>query len=230
MSKFIFDANLYTMKYSIVVMKNLASETECMINKTIDDYQSSCGPKMHVVELDHGVSEEYYSYKEYYNRNFEDIDEMYMYTLPYLMRRSAFLTIYGMFEYNISKYCTTLIESIKFPLKLSDLARGTIEKSDVFLTKIIGMKKINNRDNDNLKSITQIRHLFTHMDGVVSPEDKKIKSAIEKLSKITDKNIISTENNSVSLGDNFLLFSISVIEKYFNEIERSVYYYMKSNR
>lgn len=230
MSNFLFDANLCKMKNSVPIMKICAHETEIMIKKAVNDYLNSEGPRMHTIELDHGIDEEYYSYNQFSSYCFEDVQDMYTTTLPNLMRRSTFLTIYGIFEYNISRYCSLLMKNIKFPLKFSDLNKGTIERADLFLTKVILMEKTEKTNRENLNSITQVRHLFTHFDGDINPNDKKIVSAIDKLTKVKDCGVSLSLDKQVILSESFLSFVIDVIECYFNSIEKAVYAYMKNDQ
>lgn len=101
---FPFDALVFQLKNTAVLMECLVSETEDVILHSLKAFEKN-EPSMHVIEVDEGPDTGYYSYKQYASFSFEDVVDTYTVSLPSCFRRSSFLTIYSMLEFHLTNFC-----------------------------------------------------------------------------------------------------------------------------
>lgn len=217
--KFHFDAQYFQLKNSVTIMECLMSETEDIIKKSIIEF-NNIQPKIHSIDYDDRNSDEYYSYKNFVSYCFEDVVENYTQTLPNSLRKSVFLTIYGMLEFYISEFCKEKIECISFPLTLDELHGKGIGKCDVFLKKVIGM-----RHSENTKILTHVaklRNVCVHNNGIIKNDNEFIKD----LARLSD-NAICSDNKTIIFNEGALPFIIDKIKIYFEDIGKAIEEYNK---
>lgn len=129
-----FDALVFQLKNTTVLMECLVSETEDVILHSLKAFEKN-EPSMHVIEVDEGPDTEYYSYKQYASFSFEDVVDTYTVSLPSCFRRSSFLTIYSMLEFHLTNFCNKKMDAMRFPLSYKDINGTGIERCNTILKK-----------------------------------------------------------------------------------------------
>lgn len=222
--KFHFDALYFQLKNSVTIMECLMTETEDIIKKSILEFNIA-QPKMHSIDYDDDRnSDEYYSYKNFASYVFEDVVENYTQTLPSSLRKSVFLTIYGMLEFYTSEFCKNKIECISFPLKLNELHGQGMERCNVFLNKVIGM-----RHSENMKLLTHIaklRNVCVHNNGIINKNNNNINAIIKDLTRLSD-DALCLYNETIVFNEGALPFIIDKIKIYFDDIGIAIEEYNK---
>lgn len=92
-----------------------------------------------------------------------DLDEVkleHKFLIAQLTRRSAYLTMFGLFEHRISNCLAYMVELTNFE-KEKIKSMGAIEGAHEVLTKAIGAKGVS-----NVEHLKVIRNIMTHNDGV----------------------------------------------------------------
>lgn len=100
----------------------------------------------------------FYSCGSSINYDHEEVLLTHKFMITQLTRRSAFLTMFGLFEHRMSQCLEFMLELTGFEGKLKGM--GAIEKAHDMLKKVIGGKGITDLDH-----LTVIRNVMAHSDG-----------------------------------------------------------------
>ena len=240
MAKIFFSLQLWGAKTSIAVMNMLAEQAEANIVRALSD-----------ADLPGAVSEgEYDDYHE------DDEGNIYRYTVPYftcgscsgldadevkteykhlisqLTRRSAFLTMFGLFEHRMVE-CLDVMDRLSG--EVTDKRFKTVEDCHKRLTGTIGGKGI--RDIDHLAAI---RNIMAHNDGVAENYHNLLKSNAKKsetpkrdiraINRAKNENAGITVNffNGVLMDDQFLEYVVGEFNRYVSELDAAVRQYQSS--
>lgn len=162
-----------------------------------------------------------------------EVNSEYKSLITQLTRRSAYLTIFGIFEHRIIG-CLKLMEELT---GVHIKKRYTIEECHSFLKKEIGVAKI--KDVDHL---TVIRNIMAHSDGIAENYQKIINSKAKRTDserrlvqalrrgKNAGYGISVTEYNNVIMDESFLDYAISEFERYFKQLEDAVRTYYENSK
>ncbi|EGK0129393.1 hypothetical protein IOJ69_002979 [Salmonella enterica] len=240
MAKFFISLQLWGATKSITIMKMLAEQAEANIVRALSD-----------ADLPGAVSEgEYDDYHE------DDEGNIYRYTVPYftcgscsgldadevkseykllisqLTRRSAFLTMFGLFEHRMVE-CLDVMDRLSG--EVTDKRFKTVEDCHKRLTGTIGGKGI--RDIDHLAAI---RNIMAHNDGVAENYHNLLKSNAKKsetqkrdiraINRAKNENAGITVNffNGVLMDDQFLEYVVGEFNRYVSELDAAVRQYQSS--
>lgn len=239
MLPFILSFQIWGATSSISVMKMLAEETEknvCLAAKEANE--PSAVTKGEYEDEAYDQNGEIFSFQRIYytcgsciGDSREEVISEYINLMTQLTRRSAFLTVYGLFEHRIG-------ECLLFMVKLSDhkdeiSGKGVIEKTHSIIKEVFNGKGI-----DDIDHLTVIRNIMIHNDGLAENYNK-IKN---KKSKRTDaekrllKAIYRAEGIKVNVFDgvlmdsNFLVYAVGEFERYVKSLEVLVQTYSNKGR
>jgi hypothetical protein len=85
---------------------------------------------------------------------------------PSLQRRSALITIYSFFEFELDKLCSRVKTHENFKLDVSDLGGKGILRSTTYLLKVAQLDGIRaSAELNEIRNIQSIRNLLVHADG-----------------------------------------------------------------
>lgn len=206
-----FDALVFQLKNTTVLMGCLVSETEDVILHSLRAFEEN-EPSMHVIEVDEGPDTEYYSYKQYASYSFEDVVDTYTVSLPSCFRRSSFLTIYSMLEFHLTNFCNKKMDAMRFPLSYKDINGTGIERCNTILKKIFGM--VHSENMKLLNQLTRLRNACIHNNAIITNDKDKLNS-LTSLSNGT----LYFQNDEVIFLKGSLDFIISIIKEHFENIE-----------
>lgn len=233
---YLFSVPLWEATASVSVMKMLAEQAETNIERAVTE---ACMPGA----VTEGVFEDYnedeygepYTIERTYyycgscvGSSHDEVKFEYIHLITQLTRRSAFLTLFGLFEHRMSECLKLMIDLSGHTEKLK---HGTIEKTHTMLAKVIGGKGIIDVDH-----LTVIRNIMAHNDGVAADYNK----LVNKESKKTDAekrllNAICRANSHISVNifggvlmkDTFLMYAVGEIERYVDSLQETVQAYHK---
>ncbi|QWT43169.1 hypothetical protein KNV89_14740 [Dickeya dadantii] len=173
--------------------------------------------------------QKYYSCGSCIGLDYDEVKSEYKQLITQLIRRSAFLTIFGLFEHRMNGCLDVMINRSGYR---GDIKGGTLERTHKILTDIIGGKDIIDLDH-----LTVIRNIMAHNDGVaagynkiIHQEGKRTHSAKRLLRAMRraedEKSGISINHfDSVLMGDQFLTYAVGEINHYINKLEAAVQAY-----
>jgi len=168
----------------------------------------------------------------------EDLDELrteYCHLITQLIRRSAFLTIYGLFEHRMRECLTLLREITGYQEKIG---MGTIEELHYVLTKVVGASHIQDIDQ-----ITVIRNIMAHSNGVAigfqeiqqrlekkTPSERRLLRAINRIQK-ENGGVRVNDFSQVLMDEGFLMYTINDMQRYIeclDDVTRACYLQKKA--
>lgn len=233
----LFCVPLWEASSSISVMKMLAQQAEANIIREVKAVDEPDFITEDIIE-DYLENEDgsyrqvwytYYSCGSCVGNDVEEVKLQYVNLITQLTRRSAFLTIFGLFEQRMSN-CLELM--IRLSGHTEILKGGMIEKTHDMLTTIYGKKDIADVDH-----LTIIRNIMAHADGVAHEYHQLLKMTRAKkdsekrqlraISKASEA-ISVTCFNTVLLKNNFLNFAVDEISRYVEAINSTVQEYHKN--
>lgn len=228
-----FCVELWDATSAISVMKMLAEQAEYNIKRAVDEV---CKPDAVLEEVyddygedKHGVPYTFertcYTYGSCIGLDRDEVKNEYIYLITQLTRRSAFLTIYGLFEHRMK-------ECVKLMVHICDytggLEKGVLERTHYVLTKVIGAKGIVNIDH-----LTKLRNIMAHEDGIcteyshiINKTTKKTdgeKRTLNSLNRAIANSLITVNDfGGILLKDNFLNDITNEIEHYIISLNKAV--------
>lgn len=207
---------VYELELNIILLRGFIYQTEEAIRDNIDKYES-IGPDTFIIEEhpEDNISIILNHYMGIDDQSF-DLDKTFKINYPSIMRRSAFLTIFGLLEHEMENFCKIYSKENKTNVSLSDLKGSGFERIDLFLKKIVGLTQSTNYPE--LKKIIKLRNSCAHNDARFLANDgqpiREIDDLINKYPVLLEKD----EEQVLFKGDVLLTF-LNVFEEYIKEIE-----------
>lgn len=223
---------------SISIMRMLAEQAENNANRAVEEANLPDFVTRGVF-IDEGVDmygdvyqfkRTYYSCGSCVGYELEEVKSEYIHLITQLTRRSAFLTIFGLFENRMGK-CLELMKKISGYTK--KLKNGVIENTHTVLTKSIGGNNITDVDH-----LTVIRNIMAHNDGIAS-NYKKLSTQrdnitgnqirlIKSIRRTEGMGITVNPFNGVLMNGQFLMHSIDEIEQYIMKLDAAIQAYHRT--
>lgn len=229
-----FSLKIFALVQSISVMKMLAEQAEknvLLALKEADEPGALTEEEFEDEGCDsNGKSyffpNKYFSCGSSVGYEADEVKSEHKFLITQLTRRSAYLTIYGLFEHRIADCLKWMIGLTKSEKELKN--KGLIEKAHYILEKVIGAKDIASVDH-----LTVVRNIMTHNDGtatgyneILSMEDKRTPRQKRLLSAIG-----RVEGVQVNLFDGvimdgaFLIYAISEFNRYATSLDAAIQTY-----
>lgn len=234
MSHFLFSFQLWEATSSIAVMKMLADQAEKNVTFAVKEAnEPEAVTKGEYEDEAYDQYGESFSFQRTYytcgsciGDDHEEVVSEYTRLITQLTRRSAFLTVFGLFEHRMS-------ECLQFMINLSGYkeevdGKGVIEKIHTIIKKVFEGKGI-----DDVDHLTVIRNTMIHNDGIA----KDYNEVLNKKSKKTDaekrilnamrraKGIKVNDSDRVLMGSDFLMYAVGEFERYVKSLEMLVQTY-----
>ncbi|WP_225609336.1 hypothetical protein [Pseudomonas sp. PDM08] len=232
----IFSLNIFALTQSISVMKMLAEQAEknvLLVVKEADEPGAVTEDEFEDEVYD--LNGESYTYtKKYYScgssvgYDFDEVKTEYKFLMTQLTRRSAYLTMFGLFEHRISRCLGFMIDLTKSEKEVK--AMGAIEKAHTILKKTIGAKDIPDVDH-----LTVIRNIMIHNDGTASDyseilarKDKKTHYE-RRLLRAVDRaeGVWVNHFNAIIMERGFLMYAVSEFNRYARSLDAAIQTYHK---
>lgn len=216
---------LWAATSSIDIMRMLAEQAEKNIAIAVEEVNEPGAIKEGEYEdeaFDH-YGESYTFMRAYYScgacvgHDFEEVKLDYIRLTTQLTRRSAFLTMFGLFEHRINDCLQFMITLAKYSGEIK--GKGPVEKIHYLMRSIYGCKNISDVDH-----LTKIRNIMIHNDGVATnyseifkrtnkknSSEKRLLNAIRR-----SEGVVVNDLNEVLMSDSFLMYSVSEFKRYIN--------------
>jgi len=172
----------------------------------------------------------YYSCGSSIGYDYDEVKEDYKFLITQLTRRSAFLTIFGLFEHRINDCLELMIRVAQYEKEMKSL--GPIEKAHAILKKGLGKRNI-----DNVDHLTIIRNIMIHNDGnapnyhkILAKKDKKTEYERRLMSAIKrTKEVKINDFNGIIMNREFLTYAVSEFDRYATSLEQAIQNYEVEN-
>ncbi|QKZ04872.1 hypothetical protein [Pseudomonas eucalypticola] len=231
---FIFSVHMCALSESISVMRMLAEQAEKNVALALKEAEDLIKEHKHEEEAYDQYGESYVRQRTFYSCGASidyDHDEVLLthkFMIAQLTRRSAFLTMFGLFEHRMSQCLEFMLELTGFEGKLKGM--GPIEKAHDMLKKVIGGKGITDLDH-----LTVIRNVMAHNDGTAkgyseistrigrkNTWEKRVLSAIRKTEGV---GVSVNFFDGVLMDERFLEYAADDFQRYVEEMEAAVQRY-----
>lgn len=241
MSRLFFSVKLWEATSSIAVMRMLADQAETNIIRAVLDAELPGGVEEGQVEEDQEDEEgnwqsffvPYYTCGSCSGYSADEVIAQYKDLISQLTRRSAFLTMFGLFEHRIVG-CLEVLDKIsgqataKTFQKVEDCHRRLYER----------LADIGIMDVDHL---AVIRNIMAHSDGVaenyhdLALPNVKLTGYQKRLIKAVPRAVTNNtgmtinERNVLSMDAHFLDYAVGEFERYITEVDAAIRLYHRHN-
>jgi len=140
---------------------------------------------------------------------------------PSLQRRSAFLTVWAMFENELNKLCDRYKNEKRFRLAFSDLQGKGIDRSTRYLGKVAGLNlHKSSQEWTRISKMRNLRNVIVHQDGSLRNHNSgQVQSAI---TYITETDTLSSLDNEIGVKEGFLAHVLATFRSYFKLIGEAI--------
>lgn len=201
------------------IIASLNAQTDASVEASIEKFRLE-GPE--VVEHEISAEDNMYYYMEYYqglDSSSVDLDDMFTSYYPSVIRRSVFLTLYGMLEHDYEKLCNGFAKGHDKPIKLSDLKHSGFERCDLFARKIIGMPT--SPHYGMVKKVTKLRNACAHNDArFVENDEKPINELVELMNNYPD--LLVRDGKQINFKAGSLQAMTNILRGYFDDVEKAL--------
>ena len=99
---------------------------------------------------------------------------------PELQWNSIFNSAYAMFEKHLNDVCKILEKDTKTEIGLKDLKGQGIERAKIFLSKVVGIKKVfNSPEWNEIQNYSKVRNILVHTSGKLDLTQKNHKNVFD---------------------------------------------------
>ncbi|WP_017629398.1 hypothetical protein [Vibrio sp. 624788] len=213
--------HLCYMAPTIELLIGFADSTESQIANQIKNYQDN---KKHVVIEHEGIPEANYMVTEFSGLTSDswDLESVFTEHYPNLHRRSAILTIIGVFEHEFDQLCQKCFDEFKLEIRLQETGGKGLERAINYLSKVVkaDMHKSTQTWQTMLK-VVKLRNALIHQDGKAIDQAGNNIAAIFEHCKAAD-NLTIDDNNQIILHEGYLHFVLEVYRSYIELVNGSL--------
>lgn len=211
---------LFSFDLTYKMMRSFISHTEESIKSSIDTFKEK-GPEEYEIEV---CSEEniYQYVKTYMGLDDQDdvfLEDIFTSYFPSIQRRSAFLTVFGFYEYEIEKFCSHFASKNQTNITLSDIKNNGLERSHIFIKKVIGVN--DTAAFSELKKIIKLRNSCAHNDARITLKDgQDIKEIVTLLRERST--LLERDGDHILFNTGFIEYVLECFNRYIIEIKKQV--------
>jgi hypothetical protein len=206
---------------SRALIESFVNVVESQAARSIHEYQ--IGRSTTISEIIHDGERFEQFVEEYQGLNSEvcDVKSVFEEYFPSLQRRSALLTVWGYFEYELNELCVLYKSEKSFELGFSDLYGDGIDRSTKYLEKVAGLNV--HRDSQQWREIDKIREIrnkIAHQDAKLIT--KKGNPATELITYVDESQYLKNDYGAIVLMEGFLKHVVDLFNAYFRLISESI--------
>ncbi|EPW6426783.1 TPA: hypothetical protein NJ550_004653 [Vibrio parahaemolyticus] len=213
--------HLYYMAPTVELLIGFADSTESQIATQIQNYRDN---KKHVVVELEGMPEADYMVTEFSGLTSDtwDLESVFTEYYPNLNRRSAVLTIVGVFEHEFDKLCQKCCDELKLDTRLEEVGGKGLERAIKYLSKTVKVEMHKSTQTwQTMFKIVKLRNALIHQDGkVVDHAGNQIAAIIEHCKAVDTLTI--DENDQLVLHEGYLHFVLDTYKSYIELVNSSL--------
>jgi hypothetical protein len=203
---------------SVELIDTFVTIVEKQTEEAILEYHT--GKQVEYVEEDVGGEEGVRSQRVETHLGLDDmswsLNTLFEEYFPSLQRRSALLTVYGFFEYELHKLCLLSQHQRNLRLAPKDIQGEGIERSTDYLQKVVGLVLDKNCEEwRDARRVREIRNVIVHRNGRLKDSQGQIpnttKDAVQNLKFLRS-------DNDVVLEEGFVAQAVAIFKAYFGLI------------
>ncbi|EOG7737040.1 hypothetical protein [Vibrio cholerae] len=150
-----------------------------------------------------------------------DINEIFRDYFPNLQRKSALLTLTGMFEHELDQLCDSYAKEKDSTVKLNDIAGKGLERSTKYLEKVCGFDVYKTSPEwQKIKGIQELRNAIVHQNGKINDANgRKITSIQNHIEKVE---FLNDDGKEVIVGKGYLMYVLKSYDDYIKLLDKSI--------
>ncbi|MDT3318611.1 hypothetical protein Q4Q52_02350 [Shewanella sp. SP1S2-4] len=174
----------------------------------VDDYPEE--GYVHAVTVYQGLDDEMWGIHKVFSEYF-----------PNMQRKSALLTLTGMFEHELDQLCESYVKEHEVTVGLNDIAGKGLERSTKYLEKVCGFNVYKTSDEwKNIKGIQVLRNAIVHQNGKTNDGNGRKIKAIQ--SHIEQVKFIHDDGKEVVIGKEYLNYVLKSYDDYIQLLDKSI--------
>ncbi|MFL6214210.1 MAG: hypothetical protein ACJ74J_10015 [Blastocatellia bacterium] len=209
----------YDVRFSTELLREYIRGVEAQIATTIESFHR----EKEICVSDDILEEEGPSLTKIYRGLDSDawnLNAIFEYLFPNLQRRSALITLFSFFEHELDALCDLFIRTEKILVSLNDMRGTGIDRSILFLIKIVGLPVDKNTALwQEIKNVQKIRNLIVHNDGKLKDRSG---NAVGDLIKYIGASPHLSGADEVEICDGYLAKVIETFDLQFKEIDKLI--------
>ncbi|WP_065204328.1 hypothetical protein [Shewanella woodyi] len=213
--------HLYYMAPTIELLIGFADSTESQISSHIQNYREN---KQNIVIEHDGIPEADYMVTEFAGLTSDtwDLESVFSEYYPNLHRRSAVLTIVGVFEHEFDKLCAKCFEEFDLDKSLEDTSGKGLERAIKYMSKEVKVEMHKSTQTwQTVLKIVKLRNAIIHQDGkTIDHQGNEIAAIIEHCKALESLSI--DENNQLVLHEGYLHFVLDTYRTYIELVNSSL--------
>lgn len=150
-----------------------------------------------------------------------NLDGIFIYFYPNLLRRSSLLSLIGIFEKELNDLCKLFKTVKQYQIDIKDLNGMGMERASLYLEKIACIDVCrSSKEWGEIKNIQKIRNIVAHRNGSLldnsGKEEKSLTNYINTIDSLEG-------GNELFIKEGFLGHVLSVYSSYFKLLDESIY-------
>lgn len=206
---------LHDFAFTLDIINSLIISTEDIICAGIKKFYED-GPETAMIEQ----YEEFDYYVELYQGLDSDtvnLEEIYTKYFPSLVRRSLFLTCYGMLEDEVDRFCIAHSRSIDFKIGFKNIKNSGFERSRMYITNMLELNNTRLLET-KLICLIKLRNSCAHNNGRFLENDGRRMSQLDILFQ-QYSNQFEEDNNEVLFKGGSVQVLIDFFKEYIHAID-----------
>ena len=209
----------YDSRFSLELLKEYIGDVEQQVNATIESFRKEKETRVledvsaegfsRAVEMYRGLDDETWDLKEIFEELF-----------PNLQRRGALITLYSFLENKLDELCELFIQVEKIKISLNDLRGAGVDRSVLFLTRIMGLQIDQSTTVwQEIKNIQKVRNLIVHNDAKLIDRSG---NQIADVTKYVTTSPYLSGNDEIEILDGYLPHILETFDLQFQDIDKLI--------
>jgi len=206
--------------YSVDLIDTFVTIVEKQTKEAILEFQTKKQVEYIEADLGHGIEAQPVETHLGLDDMTWSLDSIFQEYFPSLQRRSALLTVYGFFEYELHKLCMLFQREQQLRLAPKDLQGEGIERSADYLQKVVGLALDKTcKEWQAVTWVREIRNAVVHRDGQRKSADGTIpKTMVNALANLR----FYSGDAAIVLDEGFVPQAVAIFKAYFKVIGESI--------
>lgn len=162
------------------------------------------------------------------HRGFEgppsEVQEIFEYYYPNLQRRSILLILFSFLEHQLDQLCELFATDQKLNIIHTDLKGKGIDRTRLYLQKVIRLRLGNSAVWQEIKRIQKIRNVVVHNDAKLVGVGKEVIEYVDRASHLSrvSKSYYDGDIDEVDILDGYLLHVLDTFDSYCAEVNKAI--------
>ena len=153
-----------------------------------------------------------------------ELQDIFEYYYPNLERRSLLIILFSFLERQLDQLCHLFADEKKISIGLGDLRGKGIDRSRLYLQKVIGLPLGSSLIWQEIKRLQRVRNLVVHNDARLISDDKELIKYVDRTTGLSRvfKSYYDGDIEEMDIQDGYLLDVLGTFDSYCREINEAI--------